>query len=335
MLTGTDMTKDYLLHRDTISRVFWEPYIITGYRKTNTSFWECVKYTCVMHNDVGNFWSHFIPLILWLIWLWRLSDSLDFSDPFWYPLVCIWIGGCSYALCSSIAHALACKSLETRQIACMIDYQGITMYGIGGCVAYYFYERPLDNVLYQYKWTLIVVCVIICCLATLQCSLSRFFWERQRYLMRIGSFVLPDIVFFMPFYLRLLTCICTGEQCIVETIPYHFMMFSFTLLSVFFFVSKLPEKNFPGKFDYFFHSHQMFHISSATVTSLQFYTVPYDANIHRSMLTMDPYYIPDVYTTFIPFLIVTIVGFSIVVILSVFVMKGILQSNKIDQTKSQ
>ena len=335
MLTGTDMTKDYLLHRDTISRVFWEPYIITGYRKTNTSFWECVKYTCVMHNDVGNFWSHFIPVILWLIWLWRLSNSLDFSDPFWYPLVCIWIGGCSYAFCSSIAHALACKSLETRQIAFMIDYQGITMYGIGGCVAYYFYERPLDNVLFQYKWTFIIAYVVICCLATFQCSLSRFFFERQRYLMRAGSYVLPYNAALMPFLLRLLTCIWTGEQCIAETLPYHFIGVSISLIMVFFFVSKLPEKKFPGKFDYFFHSHQIFHIAAAIMTSLQFYVNYRDANIRHSMLTMDPYFIPDVYTTFIPFLIVTIVGFSIVAILGFLVMKGILRSNKGERVKTQ
>ena len=329
------MTKDKLLHRDAISRVFWEPYIITGYRKTNTSFWECVKYTCKMHNDVGNFWSHFIPVILWLIWLWRLSDSLDFSDPFWYPLVCIWIGGCSYALCSSIAHALACKSLETRQIAFMIDYQGISLYSIGGCIGYYFYERPLDNVLYQYKWTLIVACVIICCIATLQCSLSRFFWEKQRYLMRAGSYVLPYNAALMPFFLRMFTCIWTGEQCITETIPYHLMAFSTSLIMIFFFVSKLPEKKFPGKFDYFFHSHQIFHIAAAIMTSLQFYVNHRDANIRHSMLTVDPYFIPDVYTTFIPLLIVSIVGFSIIAILGFLVMKGILQSNKGERVKTQ
>ena len=329
------MTKDSLLHCDGISEVFTEPYIITGYRKTNTSFWECVKYTCVMHNDVGNFWSHFIPVILWLIWLWRLSYSLDFSDPFWYPLVCIWIGGCSYALCSSIAHALACKSLETRQIVFMIDYQGITLCSIGVCIAYYFYERPLDNVLYQYKWTLIVAYVIICCTASLPCSLSRFFWKKNRYLIRAGSYVIPYYVAVMPFNLRLLTCIWTGEQCIAETLPYHLMLNLFTYLAIFFFVSKLPEKKFPGKFDYFFHSHQIFHIAAAIMTSLQFYAVYRDANIRHSVLAMDPYFIPDVYTTFIPLLIVAIVGFSVVAMLGVFVMKGFLQHNRSERMKTQ
>ncbi len=138
------MSQTTLVHRNTIDRVFWEPYIVTGYRKTNTSFWECVKYAFILHNDLVNFWSHFLPCVCWAIWLYYLSFEYDFTDPFFFPLLAIWFGSCSSAFCSATAHFLACKSLKTRQVAFMIDYLGIALFSTGGFIAYYFYERSTN-----------------------------------------------------------------------------------------------------------------------------------------------------------------------------------------------
>ena len=144
-------TSHQLLNCNTVSSVFLEPYIVSGYRKTDTSLWECVKYMFVLHNDFGNFWTHFIPLWIWLYWLYCLSFQLNFMDPFWYPLLAIWAGGCSYAFCSSMAHAFGSKSIATRQICFMIDYQGISLYSLGASIAFYFYERPVGSWLFEHK----------------------------------------------------------------------------------------------------------------------------------------------------------------------------------------
>ena len=322
-----------LVHRESISPVYWEPYIVRGYRRTNTSFLQCIKYAFILHNDVGNFWTHFIPAVVWLTWLCALSFKLDFTDPYWYPLLALWVGACCYAFCSSAAHFLACKSLMTRQVAYMIDYQGITLYSVGGFIAYYFYERQIGWSLFSFKWTMLCFSVVVCTSATLTCSLSRFFWEKYRYFVRTGSYALPYIMGLFPFNSRFFYCIATGEQCVYETLPLHIMAFSLSLIMVFFFVSKMPERFFPLRFDYFFHSHQVFHISSAGMTTIQLYFVVIDAHIRREYLSADPYLLPDVYSTLVPFLMVFVLGFFIIGVLGYLVFTERLVSNKIRPTK--
>ena len=317
-----------LVKRDNLSRVFWEPYIFTGYRQTDTTFIQCLKYIFVLHNDWGNFWTHFIPFIAWICWLYKLSFKLDFTSAYWWPLLMLWAGGCSYAFCSSMAHCFGCKSLKARQICFMIDYHGISMYAFGGGVAYYFYERPLDVELFSYTSLFITMYMLISLSATLICSLSRFFWEEYRYFLRAGAYVLPYMAECFPFFSRLSFCISNGNDCLTETLPYHFTAFFISHLMAFFFVSKLPERLLPGKFDIFFHSHQLFHIAAALVTSIQFYMIPYDASVRRSSLMGDQV-VANIYNTLVPFLAVLTIGFGMVAVFGYLVMKGTLVSNKV------
>ena len=326
-------TKLSLVQRDRISRIYWEPYIVTGYRRTDISVWDCLRYTLVFHNDVGNFWTHFAFLLVWLAWLAGLSMKLDLSDPFWYPLLLLWFGGCSYAFCSSLAHCMATKSVILRQICFITDYLGIALYGFGGDVAYLFYERAVGSTFYEYKWTLVIVYTLSALNSTALCSLSRFYCGKQRYLLRALSFTLPYLGGVFPFWHRIFLCYFHGEQCFGETLHLHVFTCLASFLMIFFFVTKLPERAFPGKFDYIFHSHQLFHIVSATITSFQFYFVPIDAALRREELLQNPYMSPDLYTTFIPLVIVVLGGLSIVAIFGLLVSSNVLTSNKLPPKK--
>lgn len=317
-----------LLTREDISRVFWEPYIITGYRQTDTSFYQCIKYMFTLHNDWGNFWTHFIPFWAWLYWLYRLSYTIDFTDPFWYPLLALWAGGCAYAFCSSMAHGFACKSLLTRQVCFMIDYHGISLYGFGGGVAYYFYERPSDVQFFEYTRVFMVLNILISLNATFLCSLSRFYLEKYRYLLRAGAFILPYCFGCFPFFSRFTVCVLSGKECLPETLHLHFFAFFISHLMAGFFVSKLPERFFPGKFDYFFQSHQLFHITAVMLTSVQFLMVPRDAMIRLPFLSQDLVVVPTFYNTLAPFFFVFVAGFMIVGVLGYLAYKGVLVSNK-------
>lgn len=327
------------MDRKEISRVFWEPYILTGYRCPNHSFQGCLKYIFVPHNDVGNFWTHFIPLWIWLGWLAALSTSVDFSDPYWYPLLTLWLGGCSYALCSSLAHAFSCKSLNVRQVMFMLDYLGISMYGFGGCLAYFVYERPLGayDWLFTYKWSQVALNVLIAVSSTLLCSMTRFFCARRRYLFRALSYGMPYTMGFMPFNLRLLRCLQTGAEaeCIQQTLPHHFLTFFTSLLMAFFFVTKIPERFAPGKFDYVFHSHQLFHLMAVFVTTFQFYMVPIDAHLRREELTRNPIMLPDFHSTILPFLLTLVLGLAITAVMGFLVVKRVIVSNKLVTTKAE
>lgn len=327
------MTGSQLCERKDISPVFWEPYIHSGYRRPGYSFLGCVKYVFVLHNDVGNFWTHFIPLWVWLGWLVALSRSIDFTDPFWYPLLALWFGGMSYALGSSVAHAFGCRSINDRQIFFMVDYHGITMYSLGACLAYTYYERPLTMFgwIFSYRKTLLAVHVLIAINSTLMCCLTRFFCVKQRYVLRLSSYILPYIVGLSPYILRQIVCVRTGDEqeCLSPTILHHLVAFSTSLIMAFFFVSKLPERLAPGRFDFFFHSHQLFHVAAAIVTTFQFYMIPIDAYLRREALTRDPAMLPSIATTLLPFGFVLLVGLAIIAVLGSLVVKRVIISNKV------
>lgn len=68
----------YLLNASETSSDFREPHIHTDYWPVNISTWKCIKYIFVVHNNWGNFWTHFVTFWMWLAWfyfkLYQLED---------------------------------------------------------------------------------------------------------------------------------------------------------------------------------------------------------------------------------------------------------------------
>ena len=316
-----------VLPRELIDREFWEPYIINGYRRTGTSLWECVKYMFVLHNDLVEFWTHFIPLWIWLYWLYCLSFRLDLAEPYWYPLLIMWTGSCFYALCSSAAHGFACWSKNTLELSGMVDYHGISLYTLGYGISFYYYECPLGHWLCEYKWWFIAPYMVLTINCTLLSCLSRFYWERQRYVIKVFAYTIPYLAIHIILFGRFYVCYTTNTQCLYGTLPLHLITMIIEFLGSFFFASKLPERLRPGGFDYFCHSHQFFHCFTAIATSLLLYMLYTDALERRSEavhLTM-----PNLYTTLLPFVVVLIGGGLIIVVLYTLMKRKYIFSNRV------
>lgn len=317
-----------LLHRSQIPAVYKEPFIIGGYRKPDCSYFECLKYSFVLHNDTINFWSHFVPFWVWLLWLYLLSYSIDFTDPYFYPLLCFWAGACSYVLFSSIAHLFGSKSFTVRTVCFILDYLGIAMYTYGGSLLIFFHQQPTSSIFIPYKWPILLGNMISAITASVLCGLSRFFWVKQRFVVRAGAFVVPYITAIAPFLYRFLVCVFTGQECIFETLYLHVLTNALISVLIFFFVTKIPERFVPGRFDYIGQSHQLFHLTAVTITTIQMYMLPIDAVLRREELSRIPGLAPDVYSTFLPFTIVQVIGLAVVTLFGVLVTKRILISNK-------
>ena len=316
------MKKHELLNQSQISNEFWEPFLLTGYRQTNTSFLQCLKYIFIVHNDFGNFWTHFIPFWVWLFWLYNSSYKYDFSDPFWHPMLIFWISSCFCAMTSSLAHAFSSKSSSVRHVCFMIDYLAISNQFFACSLASYFYERPLQVSFFQYKQALLFLNVVISLNAICISSMSRFYWQKKRFVLRAVSFLLAYFSSSFPSLVRLLVCAVRGDECLHETIPHHIASQLFGILMIFFFVSKIPERFAPGKFDYFFQSHQLFHISGTGIITMYLFFLQKDAVNRRNTLSSNPYFLPDMYSTFLPYLFNITVGSVIVIILSYMTLKG-------------
>lgn len=313
-----------------ISPIFREPFILGGYRTVGTSFTDCIRYTCVLHNDVGNFWTHFVPFLIWITWLaYEAKYNIDFTDPYFYPLLCFWVGASSYAFFSSMAHAFSCRSFEVRTVCFTLDYLGIALYALGGGISAFFYQQSVHSPYFSYKYPILFLEASFAVSAVVFGGLTRFFWKKYRFVIRILSFVLPYMSALLPFLQRFLRCIMTGEECVHETLHLHFIGVLLTMTLTFFFVTKIPERFAPGKFDYFFQSHQIFHITAAIQTTMQMYMIPYDGRARRKVLEAVGGTSPDITTTFVPFLTAVVFGLLTAVILGYLMRVGVLTSNKV------
>lgn len=318
-----------LLPRQKIDEVYHEPYILGGYRRPGTSLYHCLQYALVLHNDVGNFWTHFIPFWTWLTWLLVLAKTtVDFSDPYHYPLLCFWTGACTYALCSSLAHLFGCVSYEVRTVCFMLDYLGIAMYALGGDLAAFFYLQPAHSPLFDYTSTIVMLLVLFAISSTLFCSLSRFYWREHRFVIRIVAFGLPYISCISPYLYRVYTCWYSGTDCVPETRIFHVAAVIITFFIVFFFVTKIPERLSPGRFDVFFQSHQLFHVSTACLTSIQMYFLPIESTLRRGALSSVEGSVATWQSTFLPFLCAGVVGVMLVALLGYLTKLEVLSRKK-------
>ena len=327
--SASGKTANELLNRNQVPPMFREPYIIEGYRPTDTTFSYAFKAVFRWHNDVGNFWTHFIPFCIFVVlFILEWKSRTDFTDPYFYPLACLWAGSCCYTLFSSMAHLLGCVSYKVRTICFFVDYLGIAMYTLGGGIMAFFYHQNLGSALYGYKYPILAYYVILTVGVTLVTSLSRFYWHRYRFIIRVLAYFLPYVNTTYPIAVRVLTvCIPTGKDCVKETLFLHILNGLLTLLIAFFFVTKIPERFAPGKYDYTFQSHQLFHLTAATQTLVVFYMIPIDAALRREIQSQYDTIRPDFFTTFAMFGLAFLSSLVVVAVLGVLVVKDILKPN--------
>ena len=316
MFSDKSIIEDHtLLTQDQVHPAFSQKFILTGYRQTNTSFIQCLKYIFIVHNDFGNFWTHFIPTFMLLVWLYDTSRVYNFYDPFWYPLLVYWIAVSFAIFLSSLSHALSSKSLLFFTSCFMIDYLGISTGILASGLVQYFYERPLEISLFQYKWTFIISITILSLNSVFVASTADLMSLEYGYLLRGFFFSIAYVTSNLPFIVRLLTCLFNSRECLNDTFIYQILFLVFVILMGFFYSSNIPERYAPGKFDYCFQSHQLFHISSVAMVTCKLYLLQKDALNRWEILMKNPYFQPDVYTTFIPCLLNIVIGSAFISIL--------------------
>ena len=322
------MEEKKLLTRSEVPALFHEPFIESAYRRPFCGPLQCMRYAFTLHNDVGNFWTHFVTFLAWLAWFVLVINTDDLSSDYYVPLKCFWIGCCSYAIFSSLAHMFSPLSNELYHVCFMLDYCGISMYTYGGGLAYYYYERPLNNQFYNSESLNIAIQVTITLCSLFFSCMSRYFWGRYRYTIRALSFSPAFFINLTSVIIRWLKC--HGEDCVPQSYWYHGLGIMFTFLLVFHFVTKIPERLAPGKFDIFIQSHQLFHVFAALATTNQLTAIMIDSKARQDVLTKDAeetqvFPSSKLYHLFV---IILVIKLCIITVLGVLLKKGIVKSNK-------
>ncbi|KAM9405831.1 membrane progestin receptor delta-like isoform 1-T1 [Salvelinus alpinus] len=270
-----------------VPKVFREDGIISGYRHPQSSALDCILSSFQMTNETVNIWTHFLPT--WYF-LWRFSvlcSTLNFlSESYTWPLLVYMLLICVYPFTSSCAHTFSTMSPEARHICYFFDYGALSLYSLGCAITYSSYVMPdcwVNSWLHQH-FVPIAICNTLFC-TSLSCY-SRFLemqFPHRSKILRTGAFVFPFIFDNIPLFYRLLLC-CGGSCCHSEALPSHCYHLLFAFLTCFLFASHLPERLAPGRFDYFGHSHQLFHICAVVGTHFQMEAVLADMTSRRAWL---------------------------------------------------
>ncbi|XP_054477128.1 membrane progestin receptor delta isoform X2 [Anoplopoma fimbria] len=231
-----------------VPKVFREDSIISGYRHPRSSALDCVLSSFQMNNETINIWTHFLP--------------------------------------TCCAHTFSTMSPESRHICYFFDYGALSLYSLGCAISYGYYVMPdclVNSWLHQHFVPIAIGNTLFC--TSLSCY-SRFlelqFPQRSKAL-RTGAFVLPFIFDTVPLVYRILLC-CGGSCSPSDAMSSHCYHLLFAFLTCFLFTSHLPERLAPGRFDYFGHSHQLFHVCAVVGTHFQMEGVMADMTSRRAWL---------------------------------------------------
>ncbi|KAK3590940.1 hypothetical protein CHS0354_034511 [Potamilus streckersoni] len=252
---------DIPLHKYTDIPEFLQgnPFVTHGYRVA-LPFSLCLKSAFVWSNETLNIWSHFGGFFLFLFLM--LYDNIiiipnyngGYTDHIIITLGLLCFQFCM--LCSTGFHIFGCHSERASKRWLAVDLAGILI-GVIGCylpaVHYAFYCLSIWRDIY-------LICITVLSLSTLFVQFHpRYFsntWFKQRIAIYFGLVAYGVIPTTHWIYL-------SGgfsEKIVQMFVPKVVTMYLLGALAFAFYISKFPERFFPGRFNYVGSSHQLWHI---------------------------------------------------------------------------
>ncbi|KAJ8658525.1 hypothetical protein O0I10_005878, partial [Lichtheimia ornata] len=236
-------------------------YIRTGYRPPLGEHSRCVASLFYMHNETVNFWTHFVALVIFVGIAIKvmLKSYQDWGHgmsimPFFCTMAFL---GCTIMCltCSCGYHCLASHSKEVSMHWNRLDYLGIIALLVTSyypTTHYHMYCHPGWQAFY---FTIITLAGLL----TLSVAVDDRFQSEQYLWIRSLSFLALGILGLVPTFHS--TFIFEADV-INDLLPIRTLILSgFGYVGgLMIYAYKVPECWFPGCFDIWFASHQIFHV---------------------------------------------------------------------------
>ncbi|KAJ1958732.1 hypothetical protein GGI12_004662 [Dipsacomyces acuminosporus] len=235
-------------------------YILSGYRPQTNSFNKCFGSLFYLHNETGNIYSHLLGALLFLVLCFTIThrvfaqfESIDWQDTATVYIFLLGAVGCMGL--SSLFHTVTCHSPKVQHAYNKCDYIGIVFLIVGSCVpifCYAFYCHPRLKLFYlSLIFTLGAFTVYL--VVAPKFATSEYRPLRAITFVSLGlSGAIPGVHAYTLF----------GWDHLVNNMQvYHMLaMGGFYILGATIYAARIPERLLPGRFDYWLHSHQIFHI---------------------------------------------------------------------------
>ncbi|XP_070072750.1 adiponectin receptor protein isoform X2 [Drosophila takahashii] len=232
-------------------------FLHRGHRPPLPSFRACFKSIFRVHTETGNIWTHLLGCIAFIgVALYFISrpsveiqtqEKIVFGAFFIGAIVCL---GFSFAF-----HTLSCHSVEMGRLFSKLDYCGIALLIMGSFVPWLYYGFYCH---YQPK---VIYLSVVCVLGVLSIVVSLWdkFSEPALRPLRAGVFMSFGLSGVIP---AIHYSIMEGwfSQMSRASLGWLILMGLLYILGALLYALRVPERWFPGKFDIWGQSHQIFHI---------------------------------------------------------------------------
>ncbi|KAF7490182.1 Adiponectin receptor protein [Sarcoptes scabiei] len=237
-------------------------YLLFGHRPPMASFEACFWSIFRLHTETLNIWTHAIgcfSFIVISIYLFLATSyaSIPFVDKIMLGIFLITAIVC-LAL-STCYHTLACHSHQILLLVCKLDYCGISLLIAGSivpCLYYAFYDSLITQIFYM-------LMTITLCAASVTVSFVDTFSDTKYRTFRASVFTIyafSSIVPTIHWYLFHSNTELFYDSSFWTAIKFLSLMITLYVTGVLFYALRIPERFSPGKFDFYFHSHHLFHI---------------------------------------------------------------------------
>jgi predicted membrane channel-forming protein YqfA (hemolysin III family) len=235
------------------------PYITDGYR-AHLSPELCAKSTFIWSNETINIWSHLLGLVYFAMLLMDdvfgllPQNNAQFGDYFIFTILSLCFQICM--LCSAGYHMFMCQSELASRRWLGLDLAGVSL-GFCGCYfpgSYYaFYCDKSWQMFYMTMMCFLAICSIVAQAHSKFMSEHCHFRRVMLYALVMFGGVVPVSHWFVSHN-------GFNHPLVQIMLPKIVVMYVITIAGGTFYLSKFPEKFFPGKLNYLGSSHQWWHL---------------------------------------------------------------------------
>ncbi|KNC78706.1 hypothetical protein SARC_08878 [Sphaeroforma arctica JP610] len=259
------------LTRNEVAQHALAPHIHYGYPRID-SFVDGLQSMFRLHNETVNIWTHIFGFICTIGFL--SLTGLEYQNYHIMDSVMLTVFAVCCALCftgSILFHTFKCYSYEIYKLVVMLDYLGIfvMIYGSFFSGLYFeFYCQSTERTVYQVGITILVITGVIF-------SFSPKFDDDRYMHYRLGIFFGVGAFAVIP-----MMSVAATEG--VGRVAKWFVLLLLYSGGAVFYVTKFPESRFPGRFQIWFSSHQLWHGMVVAAALWQYYSLKH-LHVEKSM----------------------------------------------------
>lgn len=256
-------------------------YLQFHHRPPMYSIRGCIKSIFRLHTETWNIWTHLVGFLFFVIltlsvYCFRdhithlFEDDINISDLPWqeqFVIFLFFLSAMSCLFCSTAFHVLCNHSEHAHSVLSRLDYSGIAILITGSSIPsfyYFFYCSGLSRDIH------ISVIMILCTVCIVVSLWSKFDKPKYRPL-RFAVFVSFGLYAVIP-ATQMFFSVGFKEPFSSYVIGFV-LMGSIYIVGASLYVLRIPERFFPGWFDVWAHSHQLFHICVVMATLVHYDTL--------------------------------------------------------------